>query len=81
MVQKMSSTISIAAKQVAEKNNLDYVINKEACFYIRPDLDVTTQVISEMDKKFEIDAKSKKLSDNDELDGNAIDEMNMNRAG
>lgn len=81
MVQKMSSTISVAAKQVAEKNKLDYVINKEACFYIRPDLDVTNQVISEMDKKFEIDAKSKKLSENDELDVNAIDEMTNNRAG
>lgn len=81
MVQKISSSISTASKQVAEKNKLDYVINKEACFYIRPDLDVTTQVISEMDKKYDLDAKSKKLSENGELEETAIDEMTINRAG
>ena len=80
MVQKMSSTISAASKQVAEKNKLDYVINKEACFYIRSDLDVTTQVISEMDKKYEVDLKSKKISDNEELDLN-MDGLNLDRAG
>lgn len=81
MVQKMSQSISTAAKQVAEKNKLDYVINKEACFYIRPDLDVTTLVISEMDKKFEIDSKSKKLSENEEVGIDAESEMTINRAG
>lgn len=80
MVQKISSSISQAAKQVAEKNKLDYVINKEACFYIRPDLDVTTQVISEMDKKYELDAKSKKISDNSEMDVEQLDDM-PTRAG
>ena len=81
MVQKISSSISSASKQIAEKNNLDYVINKEACFYIKPDRDITVQVIAEMDKKYELDAKNKKLSDNDEMGENAIEEMQMNRAG
>ncbi len=51
---------------MAKDKKLDYVINKEACFYYRPDLDMTTQVIAEMDKNFDVDAKSKKLSDNSE---------------
>lgn len=66
LIQKMSLSIATAAKEVAEKQKLDYVINKEACFYIRPGLDVTAQVIKEMDVKYEIDAKAKKVSDNEE---------------
>jgi outer membrane protein len=80
MVQKINSAIAVASKDVAEKAKLDYVINKEACFYIRPDRDITSQVIIEMDKKFELDAKSKKLSEND-IDLNASAETLMNRAG
>lgn len=80
MVQKISGSIAVASKQVAEKNHLDYVINKEACFYIRPDLDVTSQVISEMDKKYDLDAQSKKLSDNSESEEAPIDDMTP-RAG
>jgi outer membrane protein len=77
MVQKMSGSIAVAAKQVAEKNKLDYVLNKEALFYIRPDLDVTTQVVAEMDKKFELDVKSKKVSESDAVN---LQEA-MNQAG
>lgn len=80
MVQKVSNSISVAAKQVAEKNKIDYIINKEACFYIRPDLDVTVQVISEMDRKFDLDAKSKKVSDNDEVTLDTESDVS-NRAG
>ena len=67
MMHKMSGTIAKAAEKIAKSNKLDYVINKEVCFYIRPDLDVTTSVITEMDNNFELDTKaSKKLSDNSE---------------
>ncbi len=73
LIQKMSGNIAKAAETVAKQKNLDYVINKEACFYIRSDLDVTSAVISEMDKTFETQSKAKKLSDNSEeiLDLNA----------
>ena len=63
LIQKMSGTIAKAAEVVAKENGLDYVINKEACFYIRSDLDVTNAVIGEMDKSFDT---SKKLSENGE---------------
>ena len=66
MIQKMSGNIAKAAEKVATEKHLDYVMNKEACFYIRQDLDVTSLVINEMDKNFEIDVKAKKLTDNSE---------------
>lgn len=80
LVQKMNQSTSVAAKQVAEKNQLDYVLNKEACFYIRADLDVTDQVISEMNKRFDLD--SKKVSENDEVTTPiGLENGTLNRAG
>jgi outer membrane protein len=67
MIQKVGSAISKAAENVASQKGLDYVMNKEACFYIRPDLDVTHQVIGEMDKHYELEAKAQKLSENEEV--------------
>ncbi|MES2274038.1 MAG: OmpH family outer membrane protein [Chlamydiota bacterium] len=83
MIQKMSSSISKAAEKVAKQKSLEYVMNKEACFYIRPDLDVTTVVISEMDKSFDLDSKVKKLSDGSEdaPQMNAIEETVLDKAG
>ena len=63
LIQKMSGNIAKAAETIAKQKKLDYVINKEACFYIRSDLDVTNAVIAEMDKSFE---SAKKLSENAE---------------
>lgn len=80
MVQKISSNIAKAAEEVAKKNKLDYVINKEACFYVRSDLDVTPQVISTMDRNFEVESKNKKLSDNNETE-NLLEEITNPRAG
>lgn len=80
MLQKISGTIAKAAERVASEKHLDYVMNKEACFYIRPDLDVTTQVIGEMDKSYELDEKAKKLTDNtDQI--NALEETMLDQAG
>jgi outer membrane protein len=65
MVHKMISTISTAAEKIAQEKGLDYVMNRESCFYVRPDLDVTSLVVAEMDKTFETADKTQKLSDND----------------
>lgn len=65
LIHKMSAQITRASEKIAKDKKIDYVINKEACFYFRPDLDVTQQVIAEMDKNFDVDAK-KKVSDNTE---------------
>ncbi len=82
MIQKMSGSIARAAEKIAKAKNLDYVMNKEACFYIRPDLEVTTLVISELDRTFESDVKAKNVSDNaEDLPLNAIDENVLDKAG
>ena len=83
MVQKMSVTIATASERIAKNKKLDYVMNREACFYIRPDLDVTEMVVAEMDRTYEDEAKSKKLSDNgdDTLQLNAIDDTTLDQAG
>ena len=65
MIQKMSSAIAKASEKIADTKKLDYVMNKEACFYIRPDLDVTSVVIKAMDESFDLD-KAKQISDNTE---------------
>jgi outer membrane protein len=82
LIHKMSSQIARASEKVAKDKKIDYVINKEACFYFRPELDLTQQIISEMDKNFDIDAKSKKLSDNsEEAPGAPAAEEKTQRAG
>ncbi len=80
MLQKISGNIARAAEKIASDKHLDYVMNKEACFYIRPDLDVTTVVIGEMDKLFELDEKAKKLTENSE-EIHAVEETMLDQAG
>ena len=80
MYQKMSNNIAKASEKIAKERKLDYVINKEACFYIRTDLDVTREVIAIMDKDFDASPKAKELSQDDELDLNALDESFLERA-
>ncbi len=66
MVQKMGAHVAKAAEKIAAEKQLDYVMNKEACFYIRSDFDVTSLVISEMDQSFDLDLRAKKVVDNAE---------------
>lgn len=62
-MQKMNRNISNASKKLANKKklNLSLVINKEACFYSDDNLEVTSAIIEEMDKDFEV---NQKLSEN-----------------
>jgi len=60
-IQKMSSNISKASESIAENKKLDLVLNKEACFYNNPKIDITELVIKQMDKNFE-----KETAKNDE---------------
>lgn len=62
MVQKLQGNTAKAAEIIAQEKKLDYVMNKEACFYIRPDLDVTDSVISVMDKNFDLEEKSSSVT-------------------
>jgi outer membrane protein len=57
IVQTLSTSINSAAERVAKDKKLTMVVNKDACFYYTPALDVTKTVITEMDKNYEADAK------------------------
>ncbi len=52
IVQAMSLNIATAAEKVAKDKKLTMVVNKDACFYFSPALDVTALIVAEMDKNF-----------------------------
>jgi outer membrane protein len=52
-IQKMSNNIAKASETIAQEKKLDIVLNKEACFYNNPKIDITALVIKEMDKNFD----------------------------
>lgn len=57
IIQQISGTINAAAEKVAKDKKLTMVVNKEACFFFNPQLEVTNLVVSEMDKMFDSDPK------------------------
>lgn len=57
IIQTISANINTAAEKVAKDKKLAMVVNKDACFFYSPQLDVTNFIISEMDKSFDKEAK------------------------
>jgi outer membrane protein len=57
IMQTLQVSINTAAEKVAKEKKLTMVVNKDACFYFTPGLDVTTLVIGEMDKIFAEEVK------------------------
>jgi hypothetical protein len=64
-IQKMSQNISVASEKVAQDKKLDVVLNKEACFYSNPKIDVTTFVIAEMDKNYDKETAKNEKENNE----------------
>lgn len=62
VIQNLGAQIQEAAEKVAKNKKLTMVINKEACFFHTPTLDVTDLVVVEMDKAFE--QKNAKVANN-----------------
>lgn len=60
LVQTVANSVQEAAKEVAKKHKLKYVLNKEACFFASDELDMTSEVIALMDKKYELENKEAK---------------------
>jgi outer membrane protein len=52
IMQTLAAGINSASEKVAKDKKLSMVVNKDACFYFTPALDVTNLVIVEMDKSF-----------------------------
>lgn len=57
IIQTLSTSINSASEKVAKDKKLNMVVNKDACFYYMPALDVTPSVIAEMDKNYAQDSK------------------------
>lgn len=62
IIQSISTNINTAAEKVAKDKKLAMVVNKEACFFYAPALDVTNLVVAEMDKTFELESKKQKAT-------------------
>jgi Skp family chaperone for outer membrane proteins len=62
MFQTIVSGINQAADQIAAAKGFDLIINKESCFFSSPSIDVTADVIKEMDQHFE-EAKKNESAD------------------
>ncbi|MBS0652430.1 MAG: OmpH family outer membrane protein [Verrucomicrobia bacterium] len=62
IIQTISNGINTASEKVAKDKKLTVVVNKDACFYFSPTLDVTNQVVSEMDKTFDNEAKKQAVA-------------------
>lgn len=57
VIQVLGNAISEASEKVAKSKKLGMVVNKEACFFYASGLEVTPDVITEMDKIFEAESK------------------------
>lgn len=57
IIQQIAGYINQASEKVAKDKKLTMVINREACFFCAPALEVTSNVISEMDKNYEQEMK------------------------
>src|SRR3984957_16159365 len=57
VMQTISNSINIASEKVAKEKKLSLIVNKEACFFTSSTLDVTTFVVTEMDKTYDQLAK------------------------
>ena len=57
IVQTLSNSINGAAEKVAQNKHLTMVLNKDACFFYSPALEVTPLIVAEMDRNYDQDAK------------------------
>lgn len=60
---KVFQNIEQASKQVADQKDLQLVLGKSLIFYQDPDLDITSDIIVQMDKTYDIDLKDGKISE------------------
>lgn len=62
VMQTIASNIQEASEKIAQDKKLNMVMNKEACFFSAPTLDVTNLIVAEMDRVFE--KNNAKVADN-----------------
>src|ERR1700677_1326388 len=55
IMQTVVGGINHAAEQIASAKGYNYILNKDACFFYAPTLDITSDIVKEMDKHYEIE--------------------------
>jgi outer membrane protein len=63
IIQKFGEYMETASTQVAKAKNLDLILNEEAIFFANPSLDVSQDVIQELDKKFQVEEQKEQKID------------------
>lgn len=58
LMQTMNNHVNLASTTVRKNRKIPIVVREEACFSYEPEFDITKQVIEEMDKSFEKQAKA-----------------------
>lgn len=76
LIQLMNAHVSEAAEVVAKKEHLSFILNKDACFFYKPEKDVTAIVITEMDKKFDKNEMTQKTSRKEQSSKQALNSGN-----
>ncbi len=62
LMHSVAELINEASGNIAKKAHLSLVLNKDAAFHYVETLDITDEVISEMDKKFEKEGKTLEIN-------------------
>ena len=57
LMQKMNGHVQKASEVIAKKKKLPMIVREEACFFYNPSFDITTSIISEMDKSYDLENK------------------------
>jgi len=52
ILQKLGESIQKASEKICREKGLDFAINQDACFYFNSSYDISSEVITEMDKQF-----------------------------
>ncbi len=55
MFQSLHQKVSAAADHVREKDDLAFILNEESTFSVSPSLDVTSKVVVEMDRLYDLE--------------------------
>lgn len=58
IVQTVSESVAESAKKVAAAKGIDLTINEDVCFFHNPSLDISKEVIAEMNAQFDAKAKT-----------------------
>jgi outer membrane protein len=57
IMQAVAGGIQSAAEQIASAKGYNMILQKEACFFYAPSLDITSEIVKEMDKNFDVEEK------------------------